>query len=66
MANSAIGLYQPLLIGERRLHEQLRAMRHLRPGTQMPQPTGAVARDLLADLLRLPDATDPLAWLRNN
>ena len=47
-----------------RLGEQLRAMRHLRPGTQLPDPVGTLERQLRTDLLHLPDETDPAAWLQ--
>lgn len=39
-------------------------MRHLPPGTVLPRPSDPVERALLAELLRLPDATDPFQWLR--
>ncbi len=42
----------------------LRAMRYLSPGTPLPQPATYEERRLLADLVALPDDTDPLPWLR--
>lgn len=47
-----------------RLLEQLRAMRHLPPSTELPQPASREQRQLLTDLLRLPEEVDPLQWLQ--
>jgi len=51
--------------GARRLHLQLEAMRHLPPGTVLPQPASVLDRQLLADLLALPEEADPLRWTRD-
>jgi hypothetical protein len=49
---------------ERRLREDLRALRHLPPGTNLPQPTHHLEQQLLTDLLRLSDEVDPIRWLQ--
>lgn len=46
------------------LREQLAALRHLRPGTQVPRPHGSVASHLFDDLLALQDDVDVLQWLQ--
>lgn len=46
------------------LHEQLRAMRHMRSSVLLARPTGQLAQRLLDDLLRLPDHYDPSHWLQ--
>ena len=38
-------------------------MRHLRPGTRLPEPVGLLHRQVLAELLTLTEGTDPLGWL---
>ncbi len=53
----------------RRFSEQrscfnLRAMRYLPPQTYLPRPATAEERQLLDDLVALPDDADPLLWLR--
>ena len=50
---------------EVRLHEQLRAMRHLPPGTPLSWPINSDERQLCDDLLHLPDDQDPISWLRD-
>jgi len=42
----------------------LQALRHLPPGTPLPQPRDPEEQQLLADLVRLPEEADPLTWLR--
>lgn len=49
---------------EHRLQHNLQALRNLPPGTLLPQPIDLEERQLLADLVRLPEEADPLAWLR--
>jgi len=49
---------------EHQLQCNLQALRHLPPGTLLPQPPDTEERQLLADLVRLPEEADPLAWLR--
>lgn len=49
-----------------RLVGQLRALRHLPPGTQLLQPDIQRDQDLLAALLRLQDEVDPVEWLKEN
>jgi hypothetical protein len=44
------------------IRTQLQAMRHLPPGTTFPQPTNNKLRQLLEDLLSLPEEIDPFAW----
>jgi hypothetical protein len=48
---------------ERRLREDVRAMRHLPPGTPLRHPSDPWARALLDDLLALSDDVDPLRWM---
>jgi hypothetical protein len=48
----------------RLLRDQLVAMRQLPPGTQLPQLAAQDERQLLSELLRLPDEVDPLRWLQ--
>jgi len=55
----AIGAHE----GQRRLEAELRARHHLPPGAQLPYPAAAEERQLLADLVHLPDETDPFRWL---
>lgn len=50
-------------LSKTRLREDLRALRHLPAGTWLPQPATQEERELLAELLRLPDDEDPLRWL---
>lgn len=58
---------QPFMVSqaleERRWHEQLLTMRHLPPGTKLPQPRDPEERELLNTLLALPDDAAPLRWL---
>lgn len=49
---------------ERRLVEQVTTLRHLPPGTWLPEPAHQRDREVLASLLRLPDEADPLTWLK--
>jgi hypothetical protein len=53
-----------VIVADIRQREQLRAMRQLHPDACLPQPTGQLARQILDDLLNLPDERDPLLWLR--
>jgi len=48
---------------EREWREHLRAMRHLPPGTVLPSPIDPDERQLLDELLGLPDDMAPLRWL---
>lgn len=48
---------------ETRLREDLRALRHLPPGSRLPHPSTQEERQLLADLLSLSHDEDPLRWL---
>lgn len=50
---------------ERFLRNQLQAMRHLPPDTVLPQPEPFEERELLRELLHLPDTVDALEWLWN-
>lgn len=47
------------------LRQQLYALRHLPQGTRLPEPATQFERQLLRDLMELPDEIDPLAWLRD-
>ena len=47
----------------RRKGRHLEAMRHLPPSTSLPQPATVLEQGVLADLLTLPDQSDPLRWL---
>jgi hypothetical protein len=52
------------------LLENLTALRHLPPGTQLPRPpTDRTPMDeeqrLLSDLVRLPEAVNPMLWLQS-
>lgn len=49
---------------ERQLREDVLAMRHLPPGTQLRRSSNETLEHLFADLLRLPDEVDPLLWLQ--
>lgn len=50
---------------QRQLSEDLRALRHLSPhAAPLPLLTDATERQLLAELLALPDAIEALRWLR--
>lgn len=51
---------------EHRLNEQVQTLRHLPPGTWLPQPHYQPDRDLLASLLHLQDEIDPLQWLKES
>ena len=51
------------LASDLRLSEQLLAMRHLRPGTQLMSPQGRLARQLRDDYLQIAEERDPLRWL---
>ena len=57
---------QEYVAGEIHIREQLYAMRHLRPGMQLPEPVGKRRQQLLVDLLHLTEETDPLAWLQRD
>ena len=47
------------------LRANLDVMRHLPGGTRLPQPATAEERALLADLVHLPESSDPLQWLQD-
>ncbi|WP_376793686.1 hypothetical protein [Thermogemmatispora sp.] len=51
-------------VRERQQREQLRAMRHLRPGTALLHLESPLAQSLFEALLRLSDEHDPLSWLQ--
>ncbi len=55
---------ETVIVEDLHRREQLLAMRHLRPGTQLPQCRGLLARQLQDNLLQLPDECDPLNWLQ--
>lgn len=54
---------ETVIAGQLRLREQVRALRHLRPGTRLPNLNALLAQRLRDDLLRLSDERDPLGWL---
>jgi len=51
---------------ERRLKAQVRALRHLPPGTWLPDPPHRSDRDLLSELLSKQDEIDALQWFVDN
>lgn len=51
------------LAGAWMTRERLYVVQHLPIGTSLPLPASAGARDLLHELLGLPDDIDPVAWL---
>src|SRR6266446_339876 len=55
-----------LLAQDRRLVERLRALRHLPPGTSLPQISSKEDQQLLYDFLQLSDEVDVLSWLQHN
>ncbi len=55
-----------LLAQDRRLVERLRALRHLPPGTSLPQISSKEDQQLLQDFLQLSDEVDVLSWLQHN
>ncbi len=54
----------PQEVFEHQLRCNLQALRRLPPGTPLPQPPDPEEQQLLADLVRLPEETEPIAWLR--
>ncbi len=54
---------EALIPAEQRLRQQLRAMRHLPPGTSLAELGSPLAQRLFTELLHLPDADNPLLWL---
>ncbi len=56
--------FDTMIVDDFHLHEQLIALRHLRPGTRLPHPQGPLARQLRDELLQLSDERDPLLWLQ--
>lgn len=55
----------PSLYNDRLLNNTLRALRHVPVGTGLPQPIGTEDRQLLADLLALPDNVRAERWLQD-
>lgn len=48
-----------------RLLETLDTVRHLPAGTELAPVPNPALRELLPDLLALPDDTDPLTWIQH-
>jgi hypothetical protein len=60
-------MVQPVVSGQHRfLQERLHTLRHLPPGTSLPQIVIREDRQLLDEILQLPDDIDVFSWLQEN
>ena len=60
-------MVQPVASGQHRfLQARLHTLRHLPPGTSLPQIIIGEDRQLLEEILQLPDEIDVVSWLQEN
>ena len=60
-------MVQPEASGQHRfLQARLHTLRHLPPGTSLPQIVIGEDRQLLEEILHLPDEIDVVSWLQEN
>ena len=60
---SQVLTYDTVVGRELRLQDRMTALRNLRPGTRLSWPEGDLSREVLRELLSLPESIDVLRWL---
>ena len=60
---SQVLTYDTVVGRELGLQDRMTALRNLRPGTRLSWPEGDLSREVLRELLSLPESIDVLRWL---